>query len=70
MNCSGEIQMEVDSIVKGLHPLEIKVLSHFQFKEEISTQNLMKNLSFNDGQCNQVFSWLSTPLTKRLSTPP
>ncbi|MBN2534565.1 MAG: phenylalanine--tRNA ligase subunit alpha [Spirochaetales bacterium] len=51
--------MEKESIIKGLHPLEIKVLLQFTRGEKLTNELLMDTLSFNLGQCNQVFSWLS-----------
>jgi len=47
--------VEID--VKSLHPLEVKVLKNTE--GELAAEKLVKNLSFNIGQCNQVFSWLS-----------
>jgi len=49
----------VDTIIKTLHPLEIKVLLHVGIGKKLNTANLIQELSFNLGQCNQVFSWLS-----------
>jgi len=50
--------MDVD--VKSLHPLEVKTLRHVKPGEEITTERLVKELSFKIGQCNQAFSWLSS----------
>jgi len=49
----------VDTIIRTLHPLEIKVLRVVEQGEKITPALLMERLSFNLGQCNQVFSWLS-----------
>lgn len=49
--------MDVD--IKSFHPLEVKVLLHVQPGEEITTERLVKELSFKIGQCNQAFSWLT-----------
>ncbi len=49
--------MDVD--VKSLHPLEVRTLRHVKPEEEITTERLVQELSFNIGQCNQAFSWLS-----------
>jgi phenylalanyl-tRNA synthetase alpha chain len=51
--------MDSESLVKELHPLEVKVLLHFKEDCLIGTSNLMEELSYNLGQCNQAFSWLS-----------
>jgi phenylalanyl-tRNA synthetase alpha chain len=49
----------VETIIKTLHPLEIKVLRTVEKGEKLTPDVLRKKLSFNVGQCNQVFSWLS-----------
>ncbi|HUV07386.1 MAG TPA: phenylalanine--tRNA ligase subunit alpha, partial [Spirochaetia bacterium] len=46
-------------IVRELHPLEVKVLLHFSKEEPISRESLVSKLSYNQGQCNQAFSWLA-----------
>jgi phenylalanyl-tRNA synthetase alpha chain len=51
--------MEHENLIKGLHPLEIKVLLKFSKGEKLSTEVLISQASFNLGQCNQAFSWLS-----------
>ncbi len=48
----------VETIIKTLHPLEIKVLRAVEKGEKLTAEVLQKKLSFNVGQCNQVFSWL------------
>ena len=52
--------MEKTSIMKGLHPLEIKILHKFKKEENLTNKLLMAELGFNLGQCNQAFSWLSS----------
>jgi len=47
------------SAIKGLHPLEIRLLLHFDKDEPISADRVMAELSYNLGQCNQAFSWLT-----------
>jgi phenylalanyl-tRNA synthetase alpha chain len=51
--------MKYDGIIKALHPLEIMVLNRYGKDESLTYQKLVKELSFNDGQCHQAFSWLS-----------
>jgi phenylalanyl-tRNA synthetase alpha chain len=51
--------MDYSSMVNELHPLEVKVLLRFNTKEAISAERVMDELSFNLGQCNQAFSWLT-----------
>ena len=45
--------------VKNLHPLEIKLLRYAQMNKDINSSDLIKELNYNIGQCNQTFSWLS-----------
>ncbi len=52
--------MELKEIVKGLHPLEVKLLRNFTGKEKITKKLLMEKLAYNEGQCNQAFSWLTS----------
>lgn len=51
--------MDVDVIIKTLHPLEVRVLSHFSPKDVITVEAIIEGLGFNLGQCNQALSWLS-----------
>jgi phenylalanyl-tRNA synthetase alpha chain len=51
--------MDPASIIKELHPLEIKLLLHVNKGEDITAQQLITRLSYNLGQCNQAFSWLA-----------
>lgn len=51
--------MDAMSIIKNLHPLEVKVLRGFSPGDEISGQVLVTALGFNQGQANQALSWLS-----------
>ncbi len=52
--------MELKEIVKGLHPLEVRLLLNFKPNEEITREKLIDKLSYNEGQCNQAFSWLTS----------
>lgn len=44
--------------VKNLHPLEVKLLRHVTKDSVITTENIINELGYNVGQCNQSFSWL------------
>lgn len=44
--------------VKNLHPLEVKLLRHVKPESKITTENIVNELGYNIGQCNQAFSWL------------
>ncbi len=48
----------MEALVKGLHPLEIRLLLGFGPGEDIDSHEAAARLGFNQGQCNQAFSWL------------
>ncbi len=50
--------MDVQSIVKNLHPLEIRVLRAFAPGTELTSERLEKELDYKPGHANQAFSWL------------
>ena len=50
--------MDVQSLVKNLHPLEIKVLLAYKSGEELTSQKLQNELDYKEGHANQAFSWL------------
>ncbi|ULQ58705.1 phenylalanine--tRNA ligase subunit alpha [Brucepastera parasyntrophica] len=51
--------MDVQSIIKNLHPLEIRVLRAFAPGAELTADKLEKELNYKAGHANQAFSWLS-----------
>ncbi|MBN1837052.1 MAG: phenylalanine--tRNA ligase subunit alpha [Spirochaetales bacterium] len=51
--------MDVERLIKTLHPLEVRILLHFQPGQEIDAGKVQAELGFNLGQCNQAFSWLA-----------
>ena len=50
--------MDIQSIIKNLHPLEIKVLLKYGQNDELSSEKLQKELGYKEGHANQAFSWL------------
>ena len=50
--------MDISSILKNLHPLEIKVITSLQDEKILSNALLEEKLDFKEGHANQVFSWL------------
>lgn len=50
--------MDVQSIIKNLHPLEIRVLRAYQPGTDLTAEKLEKELSYKPGHANQAFSWL------------
>jgi phenylalanyl-tRNA synthetase alpha chain len=51
--------MNTESVIKNLHPLEIRVLRSFKSGEELTAALLAERLSFKEGHANQAFSWLA-----------
>ena len=50
--------MDIQSIIKNLHPLEIKDLLKYGQNDELSSEKLQKELGYKEGHANQAFSWL------------
>ena len=50
--------MDIQNVVKNLHPLETKVLLHYTQKDELTSERLQKELDYKEGHANQAFSWL------------
>lgn len=51
--------MDTKSLIRSLHPLEIKVLGRYKPGETLSAARLASDLGYKEGQANQAFSWLS-----------
>jgi len=51
--------MDIDLILKNLHPLEIKILLAFTKDMMLSAKLLIDKLDFKEGHANQAFSWLA-----------
>jgi len=50
--------MDISSVLKNLHPLEIKVITSLCDEKVLSHALLEEKLDFKEGHANQVFSWL------------
>jgi len=50
--------MDVQSIIKNLHPLEIRVLRTYSCGQELTADKLERELDYKQGHANQAFSWL------------
>lgn len=50
--------MDSQTLIKNLHPLEIKVLRSYKPGEELTSAKLQKELDYKEGHANQAFSWL------------
>ncbi len=51
--------MEPRSLLKGLHPLEIKVLLQYAPGEGVDAERLVRDLGYVEGQANQAQAWLT-----------
>ncbi|GAB1482519.1 phenylalanine--tRNA ligase subunit alpha [Treponema sp.] len=51
--------MDIQNIVKNLHPLEVRILRHYTLKDELTIEKVEKDLSFKAGNGNQALSWLA-----------
>ncbi|MCQ2594373.1 MAG: phenylalanine--tRNA ligase subunit alpha [Treponemataceae bacterium] len=51
--------MDIQALIKNLHPLEIRVLRSYSAKDELTSERLQKELSYKEGHANQAFSWLA-----------
>ncbi len=45
--------------LKSLHPLEVKVLNHYDKGDSITVAGMQQALDLKEGQCNQAISWLT-----------
>ena len=50
--------MDVQSVIKNLHPLEIRVIRAFAPGIELTAEKLERELDYKPGHANQAFSWL------------
>ncbi|HSV55923.1 MAG TPA: phenylalanine--tRNA ligase subunit alpha [Magnetospirillaceae bacterium] len=50
--------MDTKSLVRTLHPLEIKILQAYDAGIELDAARLASDLGYKEGQANQAFSWL------------
>jgi phenylalanyl-tRNA synthetase alpha chain len=51
--------VDIQALIKNLHPLEIRVLRTFKVGQELTTDTLEQQLSYKEGHANQAFSWLT-----------
>jgi phenylalanyl-tRNA synthetase alpha chain len=50
---------DIKNIVKNLHPLEIRILLHYNKNDELTIEKVEKELNFKPGNGNQALSWLA-----------
>jgi phenylalanyl-tRNA synthetase alpha chain len=51
--------MDIQSVVKNLHPLEVRIILGYKKGDEFSIEKVEKDLSFKPGNGNQALSWLA-----------
>ena len=51
--------MDIQSVVKNLHPLEVKIIRHYGLEDELSIEKVEGDLDFKRGNGNQALSWLA-----------
>jgi phenylalanyl-tRNA synthetase alpha chain len=51
--------MDARSLVKSLHPLEVKILLRYGPGDDLDAARLQADLGYKEGQANQAFSWLA-----------
>jgi phenylalanyl-tRNA synthetase alpha chain len=51
--------MDIQSAVKNLHPLEVKVILSYKKGDELTVEKIEKDLDFKGGNGNQALSWLA-----------
>ena len=52
--------MDIQSVVKNLHPLEVKLLLFYKSQDELTVDKVEKDLAFKAGNGNQCLSWLAS----------
>jgi phenylalanyl-tRNA synthetase alpha chain len=51
--------IDIQNIVKNLHPLEVRILLHYKKGDELTIEKVEKELDFKPGNGNQALSWLA-----------
>ena len=51
--------IDIQGIVKNLHPLEIRILLSYKNGDELTIEKVEKDLGFKPGNGNQALSWLA-----------
>jgi len=53
------MSIDIQTTVKNLHPLEVKVLLSYKKGDELSVEKIEKDLGLKSGNGNQALSWLA-----------
>ncbi len=51
--------VDIQNIVKNLHPLEIRILLHYKKGDELTIEKVEQELGLKPGNGNQALSWLT-----------
>jgi phenylalanyl-tRNA synthetase alpha chain len=51
--------MDIQQIIKNLHPLEVKIILNYGEADELSAETVEAGLGFKHGNGNQALSWLA-----------
>ncbi|MDR2658617.1 MAG: phenylalanine--tRNA ligase subunit alpha [Spirochaetaceae bacterium] len=51
--------MDIQNIIKNLHPLEVKIILHYGKHDELSVETVEAGLKLKHGNGNQALSWLA-----------
>ncbi|AEF86584.1 phenylalanyl-tRNA synthetase alpha chain (Phenylalanine--tRNA ligase alpha chain) (PheRS) [Treponema primitia ZAS-2] len=51
--------IDIQSTVKNLHPLEVRIILFYKKGDELSVEKVEKDLDFKPGNGNQALSWLT-----------
>jgi len=50
--------MDIQNVVKNLHPLEVKIIRYYSIDDEIFAEKIENDLNLKSGNGNQALSWL------------
>ncbi|MCL2478008.1 MAG: phenylalanine--tRNA ligase subunit alpha [Treponema sp.] len=53
------MSVDIQSLMKNLHPLELKVILFYKTTDELTALKIEKDLGFKSGNGNQCLSWLA-----------
>jgi phenylalanyl-tRNA synthetase alpha chain len=53
------MSIDIQSTVKNLHPLEVKIILSYKKGDELTIEKVEKDLNFKGGNGNQALSWLA-----------
>jgi phenylalanyl-tRNA synthetase alpha chain len=52
--------MDIQGMVKNLHPLEVRIIRHYTMQDELTIERVESELGFKSGNGNQALSWLAS----------